>query len=84
MLNLPRACAERRMSVYQWIALLLSAKKGCISDLTYDNIQEEKIQISCTRKGRNVEHALECKLDYDVEQAVINAALNEQAADLDY
>ena len=35
-----------------------SAKKGCISDLTYDSIQEEKIRISCTREGRNVEYAL--------------------------
>ena len=61
-----------------------SAKKGRISDLTYDSIQEEKIRINCTRDGRNVEYALECELDYDVEQAVINAALDEQAADLDY
>ena len=61
-----------------------SAKTGRISDLTYDCIQEEKIQISCTREGRNVEYALECEPDYDIERAVIDAALNDQAADLDY
>ena len=60
-----------------------SAKKGRILDLTYDNIQEEKIRISCTRDRRNVEYALECKPDYDLQQAVINAALNDQALDMD-
>ena len=35
---------------------VISAKKGRISDLTYDHIHEEKIQISCTREGRNVEY----------------------------
>ena len=61
-----------------------SAKKCRISNLTYDSIHEEKIRINCTRDSRNVEYALECEPDYDVEQAVINAALDEQAADLDY
>lgn len=61
-----------------------SAKKGRILDLTYDHIQEEKVRISCTRKERNVEYALECEPAYDLEQAVINAALDEQAADLDH
>ena len=61
-----------------------SAKSGRISDLTYDCIQEEKIRISCTREGRSVEYALECEPDYDIERAVINAALDDQAADLDY
>ena len=32
-----------------------SAKKGRISDLTYDCIQEEKIWINSTHEGRNVE-----------------------------
>ena len=53
-----------------------SAKKGRIS--------KEKIRISCLCDGRNVEYAVECEPDYEVEQAVINAALNQQAADLDY
>ena len=35
-------------------------------------------------EGRNVEYALECESDYDIERAVINAALDYQAADLDY
>ena len=61
-----------------------SAKKGRISDLTYDSIQEKKVQISCTCKGRNVEYALECEPDYNTERAVINAGLDDQAADLDY
>ena len=61
-----------------------SAKLGRISDLTYDCIQEEKIRISCTREGRNVEYALECEPDNDIEREVINAALVDQAADLDY
>ena len=61
-----------------------SAKLGCISDLTYDCIQEEKIRISCTCEGRNVEYALECEPDYDIKKAVIDAALDDQAADLDY
>ena len=61
-----------------------SAKTGRISDLLYDSIQEEKIRISCTREGRNVEYALECEPDYDIERAVIDAALNDQAANLDY
>ena len=60
-----------------------SAKKGRISDLTYDSIQEEKIRISCMREGRNVEYALECEPDYDIEREVINATLDDQAADLD-
>ena len=61
-----------------------SAKKGRISDLTYNSIQEEKIRISCTRKGRNVEYALECEPDYDIKQALITAVLDDLAADLDY
>ena len=60
-----------------------SAKKGHISALTYDNIQGETIRISCTRDGRNVKYALECEPDYDLEQAVINAALDDQALDID-
>ena len=60
-----------------------SAKKGRISDLTYDNIQEEKIRISCTGDGWNVEYALECEPDYDLELSVINAALDDQAMDMD-
>lgn len=35
-----------------------SAKKGRISDL-YDDIQEERLFISCSRDGRSVEYALE-------------------------
>ena len=61
-----------------------SAKLGRISDLTYDCIQEEKIQISCTREGRNVEYALEFEPDYDIKKAVIDTALDDQAADLDF
>ena len=61
-----------------------SAKLGRISDLTYVCIQEEKIRISCTSEGRNVEYALECEPDYDIERTVNNAALDDQAADLDY
>ena len=59
------------------------AKKGRISDLTYDHIREEKIRISCTCNGRNIEYALECEPDYDLEQALINVALVDQALDLD-
>ena len=61
-----------------------SAKSGRISDLTYNCIQEGKIRISCTREGRNVEYALECEPDYDIERAVIDTVLDDQAADLDY
>ena len=46
--------------------------------------QEEKFRISCTRKDRSVECALECELDHDIERAVINEALDDQAADLKY
>ena len=59
-----------------------SAKKERISNLTYDHMQEKKIGVSCKRKERNVEYALECEPDYDLKQAVITAALDEQAADL--
>ena len=61
-----------------------SAKLGHISDLTYDCIQEEKIQITCIPEGRSVEYALECEPDYDIKKAVIDAALDDQAADFDY
>ena len=61
-----------------------NAKSGSISDLTYDCIQEEEIRISCRRKGRSVEYALECEPDYGVERAVINEVLDDQADDLDY
>ena len=35
------------------------------------------------RGGRSVEYALECEPDSDNEQAVINAALDDQALDMD-
>ena len=35
------------------------------------------------RHGRNIEYALECEPDYDLEQAVISGALVDQALDMD-
>ena len=40
--------------------------------------------MSCDRKGRSVEYALENSPSDDRGQAVINTALDEQALDLDY
>ena len=39
--------------------------------------------MSCDRKGRSVEYALEEGPSYDHGEAVINAALDEQTLDLD-
>ena len=66
-----------------WRTSAKSTRKGRISDLAYDNIQEEKLRISCTRGEWHLEYALECEPDEDCEQAVINAALDEQALDMD-
>ena len=62
-----------------------SAKKGCISDLAYDRIQKENLNITCEREGRSVEYALECLPDEDSDEgeAVIRKALNDQELDLD-
>ena len=54
------------------------AKKGGISDLAYDNIQEEMLRIHCRLGERSVEYALECEPDDDLEQALINAALTNR------
>ena len=64
---------------------LKSAKKGPISDLAYDRIQEESIQISCEQEGRSVRYALECPPDKDSNdgEAVIREALDDQELDLD-
>ena len=35
-------------------------------------------------RGGSVKYALECEPDFDIEHAVINKALDDQAADLDY
>ena len=59
------------------------AKKGRISDLLSDTIQEEKLLVRCETGRRSVEYALEASPLSDREQAVINAALDEQALDLD-
>ena len=60
-----------------------SAKRGSISDLVYDDIQEERLRISCVQGGRSVEYTLKGGPDSDDEQAVINATLDDQALDLD-
>ena len=55
-----------------------SAKKGRISDLLHDTVL-----VRCETGGRSVEYALEVSPSIDRRQAVINAALDEQALDLD-
>ena len=59
-----------------------SAKKGRISDLLYDTVQEEKLLVLCATGGRSVEYALEASLLSERRQGVINAALDKWALDL--
>lgn len=61
----------------------MSAKKGRISDLVCDDIEEESLRIICVQGGQSVEYALKCSSDGDHDQEVINAVLNDQALDLD-
>ena len=64
---------------------LKSAKKGRISDLVYNQIQEENLNITCEREGRSVEYALECPPDEDSDEgeAVIRKALDDQELDIE-
>ena len=76
--------AAKHLSTQEDVGVASSIQLGRISELTDDCIQEEKIRITCMREGRSVEYALECEPDYDIEKAVIDAALDDQVADLDY
>ena len=59
------------------------AKKGRISHLAFDDIKEERLRISCVRGEWSIDYALECCPDSDNKQVVINAALDDQALDMD-
>ena len=60
-----------------------TAKKGRISDLLYDTVQEEKLLVRFETDARSVEYALHASPVSDREQRDIDAALDDQALDLD-
>ena len=57
-------------------------KKGEISDLLYNRVQEEDLAIQCSKDSRTVCYTVERSPRDDRRQAVIDAALDEQALDL--
>ena len=60
-----------------------SAKKGGISDLLYDTIQQEKLLLWCKTGRRSMQYTIEASLVSDCGQRDIDAALDEQTLDLD-
>ena len=60
-----------------------TAKKGRISDLLYDTVQEEKLLVQFKTGGRSVEFALNASQVSDHGQRDIDSALDDQALDLD-
>ena len=57
----------------------MSAKKGRISYLLYDTVQEEKLLVWCETGGWSVEYALKARPVSDCGQRDIDTALDDQA-----
>ena len=60
-----------------------TAKKGRISDLLYDTVQEEQLFVQVKTGEWSVEYALDASLVTDHGKQDIDSALDDHALDLD-